>query len=161
VQSVISLTFGPLLFGIQPAHCSRTYKNENSQEKADSAADLNNSEPEICLSDVYNLIPPLQRTLVPCYREQPILKGSENAILHFALQDALISQIYFWNRTLHVSDSFSVHHQESSTVHTAIGVRHTGYADCWLASSQHMTYTYCCVYSTRLLMMDRETVRNM
>ena len=27
-------------------------------------------------------------------------------------RDALISQIYFWNRTLHVSDSFSVHHQE-------------------------------------------------
>jgi len=26
----------------------------------------------------------------------------------------------FWNRTLHVSDSFSVHHQESSTVHTAM-----------------------------------------
>jgi len=24
-----------------------------------------------------------------------------------------------------------------------------------------MTYTYCCVYSVRLLMMDRETVRNM
>jgi len=24
-----------------------------------------------------------------------------------------------------------------------------------------MTYTYCCVYSARLLMMDRETVRNM
>ena len=31
---------------------------------------------------------------------------------------------------LHVSDSFSVHHQESSTVHTAIGICHTGYADC-------------------------------
>jgi len=44
-------------------------------------------------------------------------------------RDALISQIYFWNRTLHVSDSFSVHHQESSTVHTAIGICHTGYAD--------------------------------
>jgi len=43
--------------------------------------------------------------------------------------DALISQIYFWNRTLHVSDGFSVHHQESSTVHTAI---HTGYGDCLL-----------------------------
>ena len=43
-----------------------------------------------------------------------------------------ISQIYFWNRTLHVSDSFSVHHQESSTVHTAIGICHTGYADCLL-----------------------------
>ena len=26
----------------------------------------------------------------------------------------------FWNRTLHVSDWFSVHHQESSTVYTAI-----------------------------------------
>jgi hypothetical protein len=32
----------------------------------------------------------------------------------------LISQIYFWNRTLRVSDSFSVHHQESNTVYTAI-----------------------------------------
>ena len=28
--------------------------------------------------------------------------------------DALISQIYFWNETLHVSDSFSVQHQEFS-----------------------------------------------
>jgi len=24
-----------------------------------------------------------------------------------------------------------------------------------------MTYTYCCVYSARLLMMDRKPVRNM
>ena len=32
----------------------------------------------------------------------------------------LISQIYFWNKTLHVSDSSSVRHQESSTVHTAV-----------------------------------------
>jgi hypothetical protein len=32
-----------------------------------------------------------------------------------------MSQIYFWNRTLRVSDMFSVHHQESSTVYTAIG----------------------------------------
>ena len=43
----------------------------------------------------------------------------------------------FWIRTLHVSDSFSVHHQESSTVHTAI---HTGLADCLLASSQLNLY---------------------
>jgi len=54
----------------------------------------------------------------------------------------------------------------SSTVHTAIGKYHTGYADCWLAHWQEisitcMTYTYCCVYSARFLMMDRETVRNM
>ena len=41
--------------------------------------------------------------------------------------DALISQIYFWNEILHVSDSSSVHRQEFSTVHTEIN---TGYADC-------------------------------
>ena len=51
-----------------------------------------------------------------------------------------ISQIYFWNRTLHVSDTFSVHHQDSSTVYTAIGICHTGYADCLLADSQHNLY---------------------
>jgi len=43
-------------------------------------------------------------------------------------RDALISLIYFRNRTLRVSDSFSVHHHDSSTVHTAIGTCHTGYA---------------------------------
>jgi hypothetical protein len=53
----------------------------------------------------------------------------------FNQRDALISEIYFWNRTLRVSDSFSVHHQESSTVHTVIGICHTGYADCLLAGS--------------------------
>jgi len=34
--------------------------------------------------------------------------------------DALISQIYSWNETLHVSDIYSVHHQEFFTVHTAV-----------------------------------------
>jgi len=34
--------------------------------------------------------------------------------------DALTSQIYFWNKTLHVSDSSSVHHHEFFTVHTAM-----------------------------------------
>jgi len=57
-------------------------------------------------------------------------------------------------------DSFSVHQQEFSTVHTAIGICHTGYADSLLASCQQ-TRTYCFVYSARLLTMDRETVRNM
>jgi len=32
-----------------------------------------------------------------------------------------------------------IHHQESSTVHTAI---HTGYADCLLADSQHYLYVW-------------------
>jgi len=50
-------------------------------------------------------------------------------------RDALISQIYYWNRTLHVSDRFSVRHRQSSTVHTAIGICHTGYADCLLVGS--------------------------
>ena len=40
----------------------------------------------------------------------------------------------------HDSDSISVHHQESSTVHTAIGICHTGYADCLLLSTQHNLY---------------------
>ena len=36
--------------------------------------------------------------------------------------------ILFWNNSLHVSGSLSVHYQESKTVHTASGVRvcHTG-----------------------------------
>jgi hypothetical protein len=50
-------------------------------------------------------------------------------------RDALISQMYFWNRTVHVSDGFSVHHQESSTVYTATGICHTGFADCLLGGS--------------------------
>ena len=31
----------------------------------------------------------------------------------------------FWYRTLHDLDRFTVHHQESSTVYTAIGTYHT------------------------------------
>ena len=46
--------------------------------------------------------------------------------------DALISQIYFWNKILYVSESISVHHQESFTAHTAT---HTGYADSLRAGS--------------------------
>jgi len=34
--------------------------------------------------------------------------------------EALISQIYSWNKTLDVSDSSPVHHQEFFTVHTAV-----------------------------------------
>jgi len=55
------------------------------------------------------------------------------------------SKFLFWNETLYVSDSSSVHHQDFSTVHTA---------------SLYVIYN-CCVYSGKLLMMDRETVRNM
>ena len=41
-------------------------------------------------------------------------------LLQYNQLDALIYQIYFWNKILHVSDSSSVHHQEFSTVHTAM-----------------------------------------
>jgi len=39
-----------------------------------------------------------------------------------------MSQIYFilfWNDTLHVLDSLSIHHQEFMTVHTATGICQT------------------------------------
>ena len=39
------------------------------------------------------------------------------------LLDALISEIYLWNKTLRVSDSSCVHHQEFFTVY---GICHTG-----------------------------------
>ena len=34
------------------------------------------------------------------------------------LLDTLISQIYFWNKILYVSDSSSVHHQEFFSLYT-------------------------------------------
>jgi len=49
------------------------------------------------------------------------------------------SNLIFWNKTLHVLDSSSVHHQEFFTLHTVM----------------------VCVYSEKLLMMDRGTVQNM
>jgi hypothetical protein len=57
--------------------------------------------------------------------------------------------LYFWNNALHVSDGLSAHHQEFKIVHTAAGICQTGTAVCLLASN------------LELLMMDRETVRNM
>ena len=63
----------------------------------------------------------------------------DNLVLH------IVGQIYFWNETLHVSDSSSVHHLKFFTVHTV------------------MVYVIevCCLYSDKLLMMGRGTVRNM
>jgi len=89
--------------------------------------------------------------------------------------DALISQIYSWKETLHVSDSSSVRHQEFFTVHTAIGICHTSLLTAWeqdqdgtchpdpalkLSANLYDIY-HCCVYSEKLLMTDRRTVRNM
>jgi len=72
---------------------------------------------------------------------------------------------------LHVSDSSSVHHQQFFTVHTAmIYVIQVTVTACEqdqdgsiliLLASCQQTFMYCCVYSEKLLMMDRGTVRNM
>ena len=76
--------------------------------------------------------------------------------------DALISQIYLWNKILHVSDSSSLHHQEFFTVHTAGSGRNEFHPDPARKLSANLYDIYhCCVYSEKLLMMDRRTVRNM
>jgi len=62
------------------------------------------------------------------------------------------------------SDSSSVHHQEFFTVHTAI---HTDFLTTCernqdparKLSANLYDIFYCCVYSEKLLMMDRGTVR--
>jgi len=84
--------------------------------------------------------------------------------------------ILFWNKTLHVSDSSSVRLQEFFTVTTAMvyvipvcgqlasRVRmelqfHPDPAR-KLSANRYDVY-HCCVYSEKLLMTDRGTVRNM
>jgi len=84
--------------------------------------------------------------------------------------DALISQIYFCQESLHVSGSFSAHHQEFSTVHsslayvmqvlmTALKHDHPGHA--WKLSSNLHDICQWRMYSGKLLVMGRETARNM
>jgi len=51
-----------------------------------------------------------------------------------------------------------------NTVFTAVGICHTSYVDCLLATVNitSMTNTYCCEYSVEiLLMMDSISIRNM
>jgi len=64
----------------------------------------------------------------------------------------------FWKETLHVSDSYSVHHQEFINVYTAI---HKGLLTAYKVSANLCDIYNCCVYSEKLLMMDKVTVRNM
>ena len=88
--------------------------------------------------------------------------GSDFASSYNKSQQVALLLNFFWYRTLHVLDRFTVHQQESSIVYTAVGICHTGYADCLLARSGWiLTNTYCCVYSTRLLMMESKPVCNM
>ena len=57
---------------------------------------------------------------------------------------------FIWNETIHVSDSSSVHHQEF-----------TLYTHQWYMLANLYDVYHSCVYSVKLLMMDRGTVRNM
>jgi chromosome condensin MukBEF complex kleisin-like MukF subunit len=82
----------------------------------------------------------------------------------------------FWNETLHVSDNSHVHHQEFFTVNTAMvyvihvcrqlssGIRtelqfHLDTAAARKLSTNLYDIYHCCVYSEKLLMMDRGTVQ--
>jgi len=67
-------------------------------------------------------------------------------VLNFLQQNqlgTLISEIYFWNKSLHVSDSSSARHQAFFIVHTAIGICHTGYADRLRAGSGRNSVWSC------------------
>ena len=71
--------------------------------------------------------------------------------------DAQISQIYFWNKNSTCFGQFLC--PSSGVFHCthSNGICHTGLlTDC----EQYDIY-HCCVYSEKLLMMDRGTVRNM
>ena len=70
-----------------------------------------------------------------------------------------MSQIYFWNMTLHVSDSISIIRSLALYTQHYVYVIQVMLTACYQALS--ITCMYCCVYSARLRMMDRDTVRNM
>jgi len=54
------------------------------------------------------------------YGRFPSSDSSKSLFLKIKPTRCLISQIYFWNETVHVSDNSSVHHQEFFTVHTTM-----------------------------------------
>ena len=57
-------------------------------------------------------------------RNSSLSLGNWNIEIHFFFSikptDSIISPIYFCQETLHVSGSSSTHHQEFSTVHSAL-----------------------------------------
>jgi len=64
--------------------------------------------------------------------------------------------------TLHVSDGFSVHHQEIKTAHTASDLYcYLLFARLAAGSSNCLTNTWRCMCSFELLMMEGKTVWKM
>ena len=69
--------------------------------------------------------------------------------------DALIIQNLFCHKTVHVSGNFFAHHQEFSSVHSALLSFMQVLDDRFQAEYQ------CRMYSRKLLMMGKEVTRNM
>jgi len=57
--------------------------------------------------------------------------------------------ILFWNNTIHASDGLSVHHQESKTVYTALGICRTDSADCLLAGRRRSSMEFHLVRASK------------
>jgi len=64
----------------------------------------------------------------------------------------ILKFILFRSSTLHVSDGFSVHHQESKTVHTASSICQTDSADCLLTGTR-----WNCKVQSRLFVHHQES----
>jgi hypothetical protein len=88
--------------------------------------------------------------------------------------DALIIPILLFYKTLHVSGIFSAHHQEFSTVHSALvsfmqvyDTRFQAQSGCSIltvfgSGHQNLHETYQCrMYSGKLMMLGKEDARNM
>jgi len=84
-------------------------------------------------------------------------------VIYFLLNNqpgALIIQIYSIIKTLHVLGIFSVHHQEFSTVYSAL-VSFVQVSDDRFTIIRNLHENYLCrMYSSKLLMMGREDARN-
>ena len=144
-----------------------------SQYEAKKTCDMANNGTPV-------LIYPKNQTFVDtCKRTEYIWRSDDRVSWYIRVlkpTKCTNSQIYFWNKTLHVSDSSSVHHRKFFTVHTVMVYV---IQVCWqlagrirmelhshpdpahkLSADLYNIY-HCCVYSEKLLMMDTETVRNM
>jgi len=86
--------------------------------------------------------------------------------------DTLIIKILFSYETLHVSGIFSAHHQEFSTINSALvsfmqvfvtaSKQSSSILTLLRSGHQNLHETYQCrIYSRKLLMMGREDARNM
>jgi hypothetical protein len=74
--------------------------------------------------------------------------------------DALIFQILFCYKTLHVSGNLFAHHQEFSTVHSAL-VSFMQVFDYRFQAESGWNCKQCRMFSRELLMMGKEVARNM